>query len=174
KRIKMEAAHGAVKIPRRTIELLSFPLIHVGPDDVAVGALKSGVDVEQGLHVVVARGQLADRLQGIAQRQRVHGCGLARLQRLHITAQELGPRSPRSGLQPQLRIFDLADDDEYSSRHLLLVPGRQRDHEASIGGAGLKSKEAKKDNVEQGTIPALGKGHDGGLRATRGAYWRSP
>src|SRR5262249_29642179 len=60
KRIKMEAAYGAVEIPRRTIELLSFPLIQVGPDDVAVGALKSGVDVEQGLHVVVARGQLTD------------------------------------------------------------------------------------------------------------------
>ena len=54
--------HLAVEIAWRLIELLSFPLVHVRPDGMSVGAMELGVDVDQRLHVVVAGGNLAQAL----------------------------------------------------------------------------------------------------------------
>src|SRR5438045_8030642 len=54
-RVDVKLLRDTVKIPRRGHEILAFPLVHVAPDDVSVGAVELGVDVEQGLRVVVAR-----------------------------------------------------------------------------------------------------------------------
>ena len=44
-RVEVHLVYLAVKVPGRARELLAFPLIHVGPDGVAVGAREAGVDV---------------------------------------------------------------------------------------------------------------------------------
>src|SRR5438045_1230841 len=75
-RIKMKVPHFTIEISRRLIELLSFPLVHVAPDGVAVGARKPGVHVKQRLHVVVTRWNLTDRLQRIAQCECIQRDGL--------------------------------------------------------------------------------------------------
>ena len=66
------------RLPGELIELLALPLIHVRPDGVAVGAVELGVDIDQGLHVVVACGDLAQALQRIAERVAVDNRHAAR------------------------------------------------------------------------------------------------
>src|SRR5712671_1428341 len=68
KRIQVEMASIAEQVPRRLIELLAFPLVHVGPDGVAVRPLETRVDVQQRLHVIVTGGQFPYRLERIAKR----------------------------------------------------------------------------------------------------------
>src|SRR5207248_6221308 len=57
---------NTVKIPGRGHELLAFPLVHVCPDDMSIGAVELGVDVEHGLRVVVAGGKVIEAFQRIS------------------------------------------------------------------------------------------------------------
>jgi len=50
----------AVEVAGRPVCTLAFPLVHVGPNHVAVGPMKFGVDVENALNVVVSRGNVLE------------------------------------------------------------------------------------------------------------------
>ena len=54
----MDLANLADQVSGRACEILALPLVHVSPDYVPVGPREFGVDVEQGLHVVVASGNV--------------------------------------------------------------------------------------------------------------------
>ena len=47
RRIERDLFRGAVEIAGRAVPALAFPLIVVHPDDVAVGAVEFGVDVDE-------------------------------------------------------------------------------------------------------------------------------
>ena len=59
-RVDVNLLRDAVKIPGLCHELLAFPLVHVRPDDVPVGAMELGVHVEHGLRVIVARRKISE------------------------------------------------------------------------------------------------------------------
>ena len=56
----------AIQIPGRLLPVLSFPLIHVQPDRLAVGARETRVDVDERLHPVVAGRKVAQARHRIA------------------------------------------------------------------------------------------------------------
>ncbi len=95
----------ALEVAGRPIEVLALPLIHVGPNDVSVGAVKLGVDIDQGLDVVVAGRHISQAVRWIAQYLAVHDCQASRRQVIDIEAKERRLPAPRSGLVNRLRVW---------------------------------------------------------------------
>src|SRR5690348_9609421 len=105
--IEVHALHFAVEIPRGAIKVLPFPLVHVRPNRVAVRAVKLGVNIDQRLHVVVARGDFAQAAQRIAKRSPVNYGGAARCESFYVGAEYGRGVSPTTGLQTRLGSFAL-------------------------------------------------------------------
>ncbi len=72
----MDLLHLAIEIAGRLVELLAFPLVHVRPDGVTIGAMEFRVHVDQRLHVVVTWGNVLETGKRIAGCTRVDGSGL--------------------------------------------------------------------------------------------------
>ena len=135
-RVQMEIAHVTKQVSRRLVELLPFPLVHVGPDGVSVRTLEAGINVEQRLDVIVAGRKLAHRFERIAQRKSVQrGCA-PRRQALHVNGDHLCPRPPPANLQSRLRIIGPGDDHKQPSGNRWLLRLRQRDFEGGAGSGG--------------------------------------
>ena len=66
-RVEMHLLRRAVDVPRRARPILSFPLVVVHPEHVAVGALELGVDVHEWLDPVVASGNVGHVEDGSAE-----------------------------------------------------------------------------------------------------------
>ena len=67
----MDPNRRALDVAGRSLPVLPFPLIHVHPHGVAVGAHELRVDVDERLRPVVARRQIAKALDRIAGRRAV-------------------------------------------------------------------------------------------------------
>src|SRR6185503_5189872 len=93
-RVKMEMANLTKEIPRRRVEMLAFPLVHVRPNGVTIRPLEARINIEQRLYVIVPGGKLAHRLHRIAKGQRVQHSGLSWLQVLYVHGNHLCSRAP--------------------------------------------------------------------------------
>src|SRR5579871_1636127 len=71
-RIKMKMTGIAIEVSRRFIELLAFPLVHMGKDSMAVRTLKTRIHIEQRLDVIVPCRQFTHGFKRKAQRQSVN------------------------------------------------------------------------------------------------------
>src|SRR5206468_12939992 len=100
-------------------ELLALPLVHVGPDHVAVGAVEFRVEARQRLNVIVAGGDLLQTAQGISERARIDHGALPWSQLADVHPVERRGVSPSAGLQSRLGIVPSGDDDKDSARHWL-------------------------------------------------------
>src|SRR6266576_5813377 len=74
RRIPADLLRISVEIARRSLPVLSLPLVHVHPHRVAVGPRKASVDVHERLRPVLPTRQIAQALHGMPERRRVdHG-----------------------------------------------------------------------------------------------------
>ena len=80
----MDLASLAEQVSGRACEILALPLVHVSPDYVPVGPREFGVDVEQGLHVVVARGNVLQARGRESERALIDHCRSAGALRLYV------------------------------------------------------------------------------------------
>ena len=87
--IDVQALRLAIKIAGLAFPVLPFALVHRHFHGVPVRAMKRGVAAQKSLHVVIARGNLAQARGGIAQRGRVDHGRLPRRQPVHIHAKIL-------------------------------------------------------------------------------------
>jgi hypothetical protein len=127
----VDLLHLAVEIAGRLAELLALPLVHVRPDDMAVRAVKFGVDIHQRLHVVVSGGHFLQAMQGIAQGVAADAGGLTRGKRGHIGAEEWSLLFKRTDLVAQIGTPGSADDYVYpTGERLRMDLGRNRNFEA--------------------------------------------
>src|SRR2546425_1499788 len=123
----MDSLDLAVQVAGRAVELLAFPLVHVGPDGVAVGAVKLCVDVKHRLDVIVPGGNFLQAAERISERARVDRGGFTRLQMVHVQAEQRRGVSPEARLEPGLGTALPGDDHEYASGYRLGVGrGRER------------------------------------------------
>ena len=100
--VDAHALHFAIEVAGRDVPVLPFPLVVVHPHHVTVGALELGVDVDEPLHEVVARRQVAQARHRRAEIGHVDDGALARRQLLDVTAEER--RAGASDLQPRLAV----------------------------------------------------------------------
>ncbi len=110
--IDVELLRRAVQIAGRAHPLLAFPLIVVHPQDVSVGAAEFAVDVHHRLHVVVAGGNVRERIDRRAEIGGVDDGDLPGLQLLDVAAEERAAGA--AGLQARLAIAIARDHDEHS------------------------------------------------------------
>ena len=87
-RVDAHAPRLADEVAGRERPALALPLVLGSPEDVAVPAAILRVDVDQGLHPVVARRQLPELRVGIADRPGVDDHGLARGDAGHVGREE--------------------------------------------------------------------------------------
>ena len=119
--VQMDSLDFAVQVAGRPVELLALPLVHVGRDDVAVSAVKFGVDVEHRLHIIVPGGNFLQAAERVSERTRVDRGGFSRQQAVHVQAEERRGVSPKARLEPGFGIALPGDDDEQASGHRLRV-----------------------------------------------------
>jgi len=67
-RIQRDLLNAAMDIAGRAPPVLSFPLVHVHPDGMAVGTLEFGVSIQKGLNKVLARGQVFQLVDRVSER----------------------------------------------------------------------------------------------------------
>ncbi len=133
-RIQMHLLHLAVQISRRFVELLAFPTVHVRPDRVPVGAMKFRVDINQRLHVVIARRQLLHALEGIAEGLGVDHRRLPGLKLADVGAVDRRLLVPPACLQTRLGMVAAAKDDKHAPGDRLgMRRGGKRDFKARTG-----------------------------------------
>src|SRR5579872_635754 len=82
--IQMNTLDLTVQISGGTVEFLTFPLIHVSPNGVAVGAMELGINVDERLHVVIACRKIAEASDRITQRALVNDSSMIRLELINI------------------------------------------------------------------------------------------
>ena len=130
-RVEVHLLHVAVQIARRLIELLALPLVHVGPDNVAIGTVKFGIDIHQRLHIVVARGYLLQAAQGITQRAAADDSGLPAASPA-TSAPKNGFPVPMSRCFAQIGVVVTADDHVHPAGNGLRMDiGRNRNLKAA-------------------------------------------
>ena len=111
-RIEMDLLYVAVEVAGRAIELLSLPLIHVRPDGVPVGAMEFGVDIYQRLYVIVAGGNFAQALEGVAEGIGIDHRGAAWREIGDVSPKERSFLLPGSNVFEQITALVAAQDDE--------------------------------------------------------------
>ena len=123
-RVERDPHRIAVQVAGRSLPVLSLPLIHVQPDDTAVGAREAGVDVDEGLRPVIAGGDVReafDRVPDVGGADRDHGAGLQPLD---------GRREERRACRPRLldrRALVVAAQRDVDPAGHWFVPGMGRD-----------------------------------------------
>ncbi len=118
--IERELLRRAVKISGRAVPVLAFPLIVVHPDHVAVGAVKFGIDVDEGLHPIFAGRDFGEADDGRAEVGRVDDRVLRGAELFDIASEEGD-----------------ADAADFESR-LSLVLARKHDVDATGDGSGFE------------------------------------
>ncbi len=145
-RIEMHLDRLAIQVARRTLPVLSFPVIHVQPHRVPVGARKAGVDVDERLHPVIAGRQVrqaGDRRTKIAAVD--HG-RLAGLECMHVMAEQRHPGG-RSLLDGWL-VVGAADGHVHATGDRAGM-GRVREADLdawAVAGRGVHSRRCKRQD----------------------------
>ena len=129
----MDPNRRALDVAGRSLPVLPFPLIHVQPHGVAVGANELGVDVDECLRPVVAGRKIAQALDGIAKRRAVDGHGRTGRDRLDVDGEQW--HAVGVGLLNGRAIVGLADRHVDAAGHGPRVRGSgERDRESWFGG----------------------------------------
>src|SRR2546426_11142206 len=115
----MDSLNLAVQVAGRQVELLALPLVHVGPDGVAVGAVEFCVDVEYRLDVIVAGGNFLQAAERVSERTHADRGGFARFQVVHVQAEERRGGSPPSPPGPRGGGALPGEDSEKTAGHTL-------------------------------------------------------
>ncbi len=118
---------------------MAFPLIHVRPNGVPVGTMKFRVHVHHRLHVIVARGNLGERVHRISQSVAIERSDRARFQSHDIDAEERRTITPSAHLQARLRSVVRADHDKSAPGDGFGVHGSgKRNFEFDVRGRGFR------------------------------------
>jgi len=113
--IEVDAARLAREVAGRAGEVLAFPLVHVGPDSVAIGAVEFGVEVDDGLDVVVAGGNVFERVGGIAGSGAIDDGGATGGESIDVNAEERCAAVPGADLADGLGRGVAGEGDEDAS-----------------------------------------------------------
>jgi hypothetical protein len=108
----MDSPDLTVQIAGRPVEALALPLIHMGPNHVAIGAVKLRVDVDQCLNVVVARRHVLQAVCGIAQNAVIHDYRAPRSELVDVYAKKRRLPIPRTASVNRLGVSFLCQGDE--------------------------------------------------------------
>src|SRR5580704_12520311 len=106
----------AVKIPGLLVPLLTLASLRRQLDGMAIGQMIGLVDVQQGLHVVITRGNATEAQRGISNRSLIDNRRFAGSEAVHVDSEKL------------LRIGFVSD----LKTRLLIAVGRQQDVEAPV------------------------------------------
>lgn len=124
---EMDGLRLADEVPGRHGEILALPLIHVGPDRMAIGAVELGVNVQEDLHDIIPRRQVAQAALRIAGDAVLQHDALAGLGAEHILAKQTPV------VQARLRLVGVGDEKEYTpGQSRCFVYSRQRDFKAGL------------------------------------------
>src|SRR5262245_47738546 len=127
--IEMQLHGSAVEVAWRPPPVLTLPLIHVQPHGVAIGALELRVDVDERLHPIIARGNLAQARDGVA--EIVGADRRRRVRREHVDVLAEERRARRIGLLDRRPIVHTADRNVDASCHRRAAGrGREADLDA--------------------------------------------
>lgn len=84
----MDSPDLALKVAGGSIELLALPLIHMGPNDVSIRAVKLGVDIDQGLDIIVAGRHVGQAVGRVTQYVAINKRWAPRRELIDINAKE--------------------------------------------------------------------------------------
>ncbi len=162
RRVEMHLPHVADQVSGSAVELLALPLVVVQPQGVSVGAVKLGVDVDERLHVIVTRGDVAQAREGIAEGRAVDDRGCSRGELRDVHPEERDAIAFATHLEPGLDVGVAGHEDVHAPgegcgaqrrRHADLDSGRlgrdgrwggeQGDHDASDGVHSQSWKEGR-------------------------------
>ena len=153
----------AVEVARRELPLLALAAVHRQLDHVAGGEAERLVLVQQRLHRVLARRQVGQRFERVAEHAGVERALVSRLETFHVDAEDLSRREAGGGhLKPRLarvvlgnhqqqpsvdRVLRerLRQPDDHRSRHLLRRGQRRLD-----GRCRRRQDQRGKDTITNG------------------------
>src|ERR1700691_3315766 len=115
RRIKMHFLHPAVEVAGRREHILPFPLIHVGPDCVAVRAMKLGVYIQERLHIVIAGRNFTEGADGITGRGTVNGSSCSWLETIDVNSEERSAHISCAGLKAGLLAHIARNDHKHAA-----------------------------------------------------------
>ena len=87
-RVETDSLDSAQQVPRRPIEMLAIPLVHVRPDHMPVSTVKFSIDVDQGLDEIVPGRQVTQGTLGEPRRRSVDDRGLSGFQLMNVDCEE--------------------------------------------------------------------------------------
>src|SRR4051812_34714730 len=111
-RIDVKLLRDTIEIAGRGYEVLAFPLVHVRPDDVSIGAVELGVDIEHGLRVVVTRRKVIETVQRIPGNRGVDDHRRSGGEGVDVASKNRQSAIERVGLEPWLGIRVSAEYQE--------------------------------------------------------------
>src|ERR1017187_10128805 len=117
RRVQMDLANLAIQIARRPREVLALPFVHVGPHHVAVGTMELRVDIDYGLHVVIACRNLLQTARRVSRRGAIHDRRNHRLELVDVACEERCLSSPGADLLDGFRRLRLGERDEHAARN---------------------------------------------------------
>ncbi len=95
--------------------MLPFPLIHMGPNGMAIGARKPRVNVDQRLRVVISRRHIFEAIHRVSDRAAIDHRGAAGLELIDVHGEERRLPTPRSGLLQRRRSILFGEHYEYAA-----------------------------------------------------------